>query len=200
MKELTNTPERQSSERMDSDPDADDIRPDRGRHRSRRRRWYLLAVISVILLTLVVIHNASLPMHGCTLVGIHPEPDSGVSFRLAPVLANAAMPVHVRACVPSSRASITVRNWSVGLLKGRGFGSDWYLEGSGMVRVKDPSLTLEPITVQLTMADRVGTSMFDSSAVVQPHMFAPNGPPPCTPVTYDARVTATQIGRLVAQP
>jgi hypothetical protein len=45
MKELTNTPERQSSERMDSDPDADDIRTDRGRHRSRRLRWYLLAMI-----------------------------------------------------------------------------------------------------------------------------------------------------------
>jgi hypothetical protein len=119
MTELTNTPERQSSERMDSDPDAGDIRPDRGR-RSRRRRWYLLAVIPVVLLTLVVIRIASLPMHGCTLVGIYPEPDSGVSFRLAPVLANAAMPVHVRACVPSSCASITVRNWSVGLFKGRG--------------------------------------------------------------------------------
>ena len=36
---------------------------------------------------------------GCTLVGILPEPETGVSFALAPVLADAAMPVHVRACV-----------------------------------------------------------------------------------------------------
>jgi hypothetical protein len=183
MTELTNTPERQSRDRMDSNSDAGEIRPNQKRRRTRRRRWYLLAVIPVILLTLVVIRIASLPMHGCTLVGIYPEPDSGVSFRLDPVLANAAMPVHVRACGPSSCASISVRDPSV-----------------RVVRVKDPSLTLEPITVRLAMNDQAGNSMFDSSTVVQPQMFAPNGPPPCTPVTYDARVTTTQSGRLVPYP
>jgi hypothetical protein len=152
----------------------------------------VIPVIPVILLTLLVISIGS--MHGCTLVGIYPEPESGVSFRLGPV-ANAAMPVHVRACVPSYCVSNPVKNWIVG-----GRVGDSYLESSWVVRVKDPSLTLEPITVQLTMEDQAGNSMFDSSAVVQPHMFAPNGPPPCTPVTYDATVEATRSGRLVPQP
>jgi hypothetical protein len=65
---------------------------------------------------------ATLPRGGCTLEGIIPEPKNGVSFELAPFLADAAMPVHVRACVrerystlrlarpkpPSSCTSVTV--------------------------------------------------------------------------------------------
>jgi hypothetical protein len=214
---MTDTPQPQPGDVVESDAGQEDIRPNLKRHRTRRRRRYLLAgipVIPAILLTLVVIRIGS--MDDCGWVEIYPEPDSGVSFNLFQVLANAGMPVHVRACVrqqpystfrgampepASSCASITVRDWSVGLFEGRGFGSDWYLEGSSsrVVRVKDPSLTSEPITVQLTMEDQAGNSMFDSSAVVQPHMFAPIGPPPC-PVTYDATVTATQTGRLVPYP
>src|SRR5512132_1250146 len=134
MTELADTPQPQPPDLMETDSGTEDIRPNLKRRRSRRRRWYLRAVIPVtpvILLTLLVISIGS--MHGCTLVGMDPELDSGVSFRLGPV-ANAAMPVHVRACVPSHCVSDPVKNWSVG----RGFGSDSYLEGSWVVWVKDP--------------------------------------------------------------
>src|SRR5215207_1404501 len=123
MRDLTTTPEGQSGDPMDSDSDAGDIRPDPKRPRTRRRRWFLLASIPVMLLTLMVCAAATLPGGGCTLEGIFPEPETGVSFELTPFLADAAMPVHVLACVrerysawrgvavpkpPSSCASFTV--------------------------------------------------------------------------------------------
>ena len=195
MTDLTTTPEGQSGYPMDSDSDAGDIRPDPKRPRTRRRRWYLLPVIPVIpviLLTLLVISIGS--MHGCTLEGIIPEPESGVSFELAPFLADAAMPVHVRACVrerystlrfampkpPSSCASFTV------------YALSWDPRG---VFIEDPPLTWEqPIAVRLTMKDQAGNSIFDSSAVVQPYTVSYE--PSCYGVIDVASVVATRPGRL----
>lgn len=205
MTDLTTTPEGQSSYPMDSDSDAGDIRPDPKRPRTRRRRWYLLAVIPVMLLTLMV--WAASGGGGCTLGGIIPEPETGVSFELAPFLADAAMPVHVRACVrerystwrfampkpPSSCASFTVYalpdreawwdNYEV---------DPWDPRG---VFIEDPPLTWEqPIAVRLTMKDQAGNSIFDSSAVVQPYTVSYE--PSCYGVVDVASVVATRPGRL----
>ena len=152
----------------------------------------MIPVIPVILLTLLVISIGS--MHGCTLEGIIPEPESGVSFELAPFLADAAMPVHVRACVrerystlrfakskpPSSCASFTV------------YALSWHARG---VFIEDPPLTWEqPIAVRLTMKDQAGKSIFDSSAVVQPYTVSYE--PSCYGVIDVASVVATRPGRL----
>jgi hypothetical protein len=135
----------------------------------------------------------------CVAAGIEPEPASGVSFELSPVLAHAATPVDVRACVwerystwrfampkpPSSCASVTL----------------YPRDSESDVFVNDPSVTSEPIMVRLTMMDQAGNPIFDSSARVQPHIWAaPNGLTLCYPDAYDAAVVATPAGRLVSQP
>ena len=153
MTELTDTPERQPHDPVDSD--SGDIPPTPKRHRTRRRRWYLFAVILAVILTLVVTLSSK---HMCTAIGS----DSGISFDLNPVLAHASLPVHVRACIPSSCASFTVEPWG-----SEGFAvcderkcpqlpapngaseielfdaqrqRDWEMQGILVVRVKDPAL------------------------------------------------------------
>lgn len=193
MTEFANTPERPSGGLV-TDSATGDLRPHP--KRPRRRRLYLLALIPVILMALaasrVVSHG------GCTLMGIDPEPYSGVGFDLAPALAHPARPIHVRACVPSSCASIIVKKLISEPFTGPGVGSDWVQEGPRYVVVKDPSLTVEPITVRVTMTDQAGNPIFDSSAQVQPHRYAPNGPG-CSPTWYEANVEATYAGRLVQE-
>jgi hypothetical protein len=76
---------------------------------------------------------------------------------------------------------------------------NWELQDSWAVQVIDPALTSTPITVSLSMKDQAGNSIFDSSAVVQPHKFQPNGPF-CDPTVYTGRVIATGTGRLIPQP
>jgi hypothetical protein len=76
---------------------------------------------------------------------------------------------------------------------------NWELQDSWAVQVIDPALTSTPITVSLSMKDQAGNSIFDSSAVVQPHKFQPNGPF-CDPTVYTGGVIATGTGRLVPQP
>ena len=192
--DLTETPERQSVDPVDSDSHAGDIPPNRKGHRNRRRRWYLLAVIPAMLLTVGVI----LAAEGlCTKIGAY----SGVKFDFTQVLADAARPVHVRACVPSSCAYITVKKRSSDgsiPIRGPGFGRDWDAFSSGVVEVNDPSLAWLPVTVSLTVRDQAGVPIFDSSARVQPHMYQPNGPN-CEPTVYGAKVVATRTGRLVPQ-
>jgi len=215
MTELTNTPEHQPRDLMHTDSDTADVRPDPKRRRTQRRRWYLIAVVPAILLALPMLSG----MHGCTAVGA----DSGVTFDLTPVVAHASMPVHVRACIPNSCASFTVEQWGSGAMEvcsapscpplsaepwarhyvrihARGAEHDWetvYILG---VQVKDPALTFwRPIWARLRVNDQAGNSIFDSSALVQPHMFQPNGPG-CAPTVYSAGVVATPTGRLVPQP
>jgi hypothetical protein len=205
MTDLTTTPEGQSGDPMDSDSDAGEIRPDPKRPRTRRRRWYLLAVIPVMLLTLMV--WAASGDRGCTLGAIIPEPETGVSFELTPFLADAAMPVHVRACVrerystwrvampkpPSSCASFTVYALPGREALWRKYQVDpWDPRG---VFIEDPPLTWEqPIAVRLTMKDQAGNSIFDSSAVVQPYTISYE--PSCYGVIDVASVVATRPGRL----
>ena len=214
MTELTNTPERQARDLMDPDSGTADVPPDPKR-RTRRRRRYLFALIPAILLTLTMI--LSMTHISCTALGAY----SGISFDLNPVLAHAPLPVHVRACIPSSCASFTVEHWGPG-----GFAvcdapkcpqlpapngasvielidaqrqRDWEMWGM-VVQVKDPALTFwRPITVRLRVSDQAGNSIFDSSALVKPHMFQPNGPG-CDPTTYSEGVVATPSGHLVPQP
>jgi hypothetical protein len=207
MTELTNTPQRQSSDPMHSDSATGDIRPDPKRRRTRRRRWYLLAAIPVMLLTLMVILSS--PRGSCTLIGIEPG-YSWVSFDLSsfdlsPVLAHAALPVQVRACVrerystswfalpepTSTCASFTVdqRGFAID-----GRGSDHDLDPLGLPNVvlkdhdldpwslpevlfKEPSLSWEePIAFRLNVSQS-GNSIIDSSAAVLSHKDEINGPP-----------------------
>jgi hypothetical protein len=182
---------------MDFDSAAGDLRPNP--KRPRRRRWYLLAVIPVIAVVLTALAASRIFSGGsCHLIGFEPEPYSSVGFDLAPALAKPARPIHVRACVPSSCAFITVKKLISEPLTGPGVGSDWLQLGPRYVVVKDPSLTLEPITVRVTMTDQAGNPIFDSSAQVQPQMFEPNGPG-CSPTWYEASVEATYAGRLVQE-
>jgi hypothetical protein len=210
MTERTNTPERQARDLMDPDSGTADVPPDPKR-RTQRRRWYLFALIPAILLALTTILSGT---RSCTALGAY----SGISFDLTPVLAHASLPVHVRACIPSSCASFTVEQWG-----SEGFAvcdgpkcpplpapngamiefiddqrqRDWWITGILVVQVNDPELTFwRPITVRLRVSDRAGNSMFDSSALVKPHMFQPNGPG-CDPTTYSGRVVATPTGHLV---
>lgn len=74
----------------------------------------------------------------------------------------------------------------------------WDPAGFPVVQVKDASLSWLPATVQLTVRDRTGNLIFDSTARVQPHMYQPNGPN-CEPTVYGAAVVATRTGRLVAE-
>jgi hypothetical protein len=151
----------------------------------------------------------------CTYIGA----DSGVQFDLTPVLAHAAMPVHVRACVRSC-VSFTVEKWGSGGLEvcyadscppPKPYASDWIRihasrgEGNwqpsgplGAVQVIEPTLAWLPVTVRVTMTDQAGNPIFDSSARVQPHMWQPNGPG-CEPTVYSAGVVATRTGRLVPE-
>jgi hypothetical protein len=63
------------------------------------------------------------------------------------------------------------------------------------VFIEEPPLTWEqPIAVRLTMRDQAGNSIFDSSAVVQPHTVRYE--PSCYGVIDVARVVATRAGRL----
>jgi hypothetical protein len=212
MTELTNTPERQSRDPMDSDSDTGDIRPNPKRHRTRRRRWYLFAVILAVILTLAV---GLFSKHMCTAIGAY----SGISFDLNPVLAHASSPVHVRACIPSSCASFTVEHWGSGgfavcdapkcppLPAPNGASAiefiqqrqrDWEMQGILVVQVKDPALAWIPVVVRLTVEDQEGNAIFDSSAWVRPDMYQPNGPN-CDTTVYTEEVVATRTGRLVLQ-
>jgi hypothetical protein len=195
--ELTNASDGLFDGPNDSDSDTDEIRPNPKREPTRRRRWYLLAVIPVIPLILVTLALSRIFSGGsCIAVGIEPEPRSGVTFDLAPFLAHAARPVRVRACVPSSCSSMTIKR-GPDPIRGPGFLSDWRPEGTRVVHVFDPSLTLEPITVRVTMTDEVDNTVFDSSARVQPeYSFADYEVPPCYPDAYEARVEAQPTGRL----
>ena len=159
---------------MDSHSDAADNRPHPKRHRSRRRRWYLVGGVFLVML-LLALQGVLLYSNGCTHIGAY----SGVSFDLSKVLADAARPLHGRACVPSSCRSITVKK-----------------PGSRIVTVNDPSLSWLPVTVRLTMEDQAGNPIFDGTARVQPHLWQPNGPG-CEPTVYVAGVIATRTGRLV---
>jgi hypothetical protein len=197
MTELPDTPVSQSRDPMDSHSGPDDSPPNPERRRTRRRRWYLLAAIPVIALVLVTLAVSRVFSGGnCIAVGIVPEPRSGVTFDLAPFLAHAARPVHVRACVPSSCSSMTVKR-GPDPFSGPGFSSDWRPEGTRVVHVFDPSLTSAPVTVRVTMTDQGGTTIFDSSARVQPeYSFEDFEIPPCYPDAYEARVEAQSTGRL----
>ena len=209
MKELTNTPERQARDLMD--PDSGTAVPPDPKRRTRRRR-YLFALIPAILLALTMSLSVT---RFCTALGAY----SGVSFDLNPVLAHASMPVHVRACIPSSCASFSVEHWGSGgyafcdgpkcppLPEPNGASiiafmdpqeqRHWEFQGILGVQVKDPALTFwTPIWVRLHVSDQAGNPIFDSSALVRPHMFQPNGPG-CDPTTYSARVVATPTGQLV---
>jgi hypothetical protein len=216
MTELTNTPERQPKDLMHPDSNRADVQPDPKRHRTRGRHRYLYALVPAILLTLTMI--LSMTHISCTALGA----DSGVTFDLNPVLAHASLPVHVRACIPSSCASFTVEHWG-----SEGFAvcdaakcpplpapngasaieiidasrqRDWEMVGILGVQVKDPALTSwRPIWVRLRVSDQAGNSIFDSSALVQPTMFQPNGPG-CAPTVYSRGVVATPTGRLVPRP
>jgi hypothetical protein len=169
MTELTNTPERQPLDLMHPDSNTADVQPDPKRHRTRGRHRYLFALVPAIFLTLTMI--LSMTHISCTALGA----DSGVSFDLNPVLAHASLPVHVRACTELVRCILGVQ-------------------------VKDPALTFwRPIWVRLRVSDQAGNSIFDSSALIQPHMFQPNGPG-CVPTVYSREVVATPTGRLVPQP
>lgn len=202
----TTTPEGQSGDPMDSDSETGDIRPNAKRRRSRRRRWALLAAIPVMLLTLMVCAAATLP-DGCTLEGIVPEPKNGVSFQVAPFLVDAAMPVHVRACVrerystlrlampkpSSSCASFTVYALPDGEARWTKHEVDPFNPRG--VFIEEPPLTWEqPIAVRLTMKDQAGNSIFDSSALVQPSTVSYGHS--CYGVIDVAWVVATQPERL----
>lgn len=198
---------------MDSDSDTGDV-PSDPKRPTRRRHRYLFALIPAILLALTMIISGT---RSCTALGAY----SGISFDLTPVLAHASLPVHVRACIPSSCASFTVEHWgSEGLAVCDGAKCpplpapnaamiqfiddqrqrDWWITGILVVQVNDPELTSwRPITVRLRLSDQAGNSTFDSSTLVKPHMFQPNGPG-CDPTTYSERVVATPTGRLVPQP
>ena len=219
MTELTNTPERQSHDPMDSGSDAGDIRPDPKRRRSRRGRWYLLATIPVMFLTLMVCAAATFSRGSCHTVGILPEPENGVFFDVDPFLADEARTVHARACVrerysglrfampksSGSCASFTVypdspldpeSPWSEE--------ADPWSDGEvdpwepRQVFIEEPPLTWEqPIAVRLTIRDQAGNSIFDSSAVVQP--FTVSYEPSCYGVIDVASVEATRSGDLVPQ-
>jgi hypothetical protein len=190
MTELTNTPERQPKDLMHPDSNRADVQPDPKRHRTRGRHRYLYALVPAILLTLTMI--LSMTHISCTALGA----DSGVTFDLNPVLAHASLPVHVRACIPSSCASFTVEHWG-----SEGFAvcdaatcpplpapngasaiefidasrqRDWEMVGMLGVQVKDPALTFwRPIWVRLRVSDQAGNSIFDSSAWFSPPCFSP---------------------------
>jgi hypothetical protein len=196
MTELTNTPERQSRDPTDS-PDAGNVRPNPESHRTRRWRWYLLAVIPVIPVILLTLAVSRIFSGGrCITVGIEPEPSFGRDLRPG--------------ALPRPRGEGGTRSWlraELLLINDRrawpgpdsraGFLSDWRPEGTRVVHVFDPSLTSEPITVRVTMTDEGGNTIFDSSARVQPEYgFATYEIPPCYPDAYEARVEAQSTGRL----
>jgi hypothetical protein len=213
---------------MDSDSNAGGIRPDGKRHRTRRRRWYLFAVILATLLTLLMILSS--PRGSCTLIGIEPA-HSWVRFDLSsldlsPVLAHAALPVQVRVCVrerystswfalpepTTTCASFTVdqRGFAID-----GRGSDHDLDPLGLpnvvlkdhdldpwslpeVMLQEPSLSWEEPIAFRLNVSQSGNSIFDSSASVQAYKEEINGPG-CPPTIYSAEVAATRSGRLVPQ-
>jgi hypothetical protein len=168
-----------------------------------------------MLLTLMVFAAATLP-HGCTLEGIIPEPETGVSFDLTPFLgyrlitlgdAHVAMPVRVRACVRERYSSLRFAKpkpssscTSVSIYAPVDREDLWDNDAPNQwdsyeVFVKDPPLTWErPIAVRLTMWDEAGNSIFNSSAVVQPYTVSYE--PSCYGVIDVARVVATRPGRL----
>lgn len=215
MTELTNTSERQSSYPMDSGSEADDIRPDPKRRRTRRGRWYLLATIPVMFLTLMVCVAATLPA-GCTLQGHLPEPETGVFFDVDPFLADEARTVHARACVrerysglkfampkPSSSCASFIVYADLPLHREDPYYDEVDPWSDGAVNqgdprrlfIEEPPLTWEqPVAVRLTMTDQAGNSIFDSSAVVQPYTVSYE--PSCYGVKDVARVVATPAGGL----
>jgi hypothetical protein len=214
MTELTNTPERQARDLMDPDSGTADVPPDT-ECRTRGRRRYLCALVPAILLALPMLSG----MHGCTALGAY----SGITFDLTSVVAHASMPVHVRACIPNSCASFTCEQWGSGAMEvcsapscpplsaepwardyirihARGGEHGWEAVDFLAVQVKDPALTFwRPIWVRLRVSDQAGNSIFDSSALVRPTMFQPNGPG-CDPIVYAGGVVAKPTGRLVPQP
>ena len=214
MTDLTNGRARQSGDPMDSVSDVGEFPPNAKGRRTRRRRWYLFAVIPAMVLTIgVLLYSRGL----CTMIGA----SSGIHIDLSSVLADASTPVHVHACVQSSCVSFTVEQMGSGggevcfadsCPLGRTWPEDsfqihapsaernlWDPAGFPVVQVKDPSLSWLPITVRLNARDGAGNLIFDSSARVQPHMYQPNGPN-CKPTVYGAAVVATRAGRLVPEP
>lgn len=108
---------------------------------------------------------------------------SGVTFDLSQILANRAGHVHVRACVEGSCVTrlASADRWNY-------------------VPVNVPSITgPRSVSVQLTVTDFGGRSIFDSTGDVRLHMFQPNGPD-CPPTAYAAAVAATPEGQLEQLP
>jgi hypothetical protein len=113
--------------------------------------------------------------HACTAIGA----TSGVTFDLSALLAKVNGPLAAHFCVASVCTDQQV------------------LPGTTpFVRVDDPSLTsTAAVLVQLKAIDNAGAVVFDSSAIVTPRLFQPNGPN-CPPTAYGASVSATRAGRL----
>ena len=107
MTDLTNGRARQSGDPMDSVSDVGEFPPNAKGRRTRRRRWYLFAVIPAMVLTIgVLLYSRGL----CTMIGA----SSGIHIDLSSVLADASTPVHVHACVQSSCVSFTVEQMGSG--------------------------------------------------------------------------------------
>jgi hypothetical protein len=111
--------------------------------------------VAVVLLILATLGIAGMLLYsgGCTKVGAY----SGVSLDWTPALADATMPVDVRACVQSSCRSFTVDQRGPGFtVHGREIEQHMYPLGQHVFFVGDPSLTsLKHGTASTLVPDRL---------------------------------------------
>lgn len=108
---------------------------------------------------------------------------SGVWFDVSQITANRTERVHVRACVGESCVAriASATRWN-------------------QFPVNDPAITGPgSVSVQLTITEVGGRSIFDEASEIQLHILQPNGPD-CPPTAYVAAVAVTTDGQLAQLP
>ena len=183
MTELTNTPERQSNDPMDSDSDTRGVWPNLKRHWNRRWRRYLLALFALILASLVTLMAIFLTRkHACYLGGFIPDGGTTVEFDLRQVLADVPGPVVVWACVEQE------------CVRHLGSSYRWTYFSVMNAALTDP----EPVDVRVVVREP-GRVVFDqATSLTQLDEEQPNGPG-CEPTFFSAVVQATPEGDLMQQ-
>jgi hypothetical protein len=183
MTELTDNPQPDPRDVVESDSGTEDIRPSLKRHWNRRWRRYLFALFALIPAIFLAL-MAIFPMrpHGCTLVGFIPDGGTTVEFDLRQVLANVPGPVVVWACLDEN------------CVRHLGSSDRWTYFADMNAALTDP----EPVDVRVVVRDHGGVVFDHATLLVELDEEQPNGPG-CEPTFFSGVVQATPEGDLIQQ-
>jgi hypothetical protein len=180
MTELTDAPERQSRDPMDSHSDTRGVWPNLKRHWNRRWKRYLVALFALILAIFVTLMAIFLTRkHACYLGGFIPDGGAAVGVDLTKVLGQTVPDqVQIWACLDQRCVRyVALSGWT-------------FVANDG--EISDPE-----VDVRVVVRDH-GRVIFDATRPVHLDEEQPNGPG-CEPTFYKADVQATPEGDLIQQ-